>query len=316
MKKKIKIWITGPRGMVGSAIIRKLRIKKQFKILTESREKLNLLDQRSVDFWIKNKKPDIVIMTAAKVGGIYANDSYPAEFIYENLQIQNNIIDSSKKNKVKKLIFLGSSCIYPRNCKQPIKEKYLLNGKLEKTNQWYAIAKIAGIKMIQAYRKQYSCNFISLMPCNMYGPGDNYDELNSHVLASLIRKFYLAKKNKEDFVEVWGSGKPLREFMHVDDFADAVLCAMKKYNSDAPLNVGTRHELSISKLATLISKQINYKGKILYNKKFPDGTPRKILDSSKIRNLGWRPKINIIDGIKKTLKNFANESINNNSNKR
>lgn len=203
MKKK-KIWITGPRGMVGSAIVRKLSLKKQFKILYESREKLNLLNQQSVALWVKNKRPDIVIMTAAKVGGIYANDNYAGEFIYQNIQIQNNIIEASKINNVKKLIFLGSSCIYPRNCKQPIKERYLLTGALEKTNEWYAIAKIAGIKMIQAYRKQYKCNFISLMPCNMYGKGDNYDELNSHVLASLVRKFFLQKKIKKILLKSGG----------------------------------------------------------------------------------------------------------------
>ena len=303
MKKK-KIWITGPRGMVGSAIIRKLSLKKKFKILYESREKLNLLSQQSVALWVKKKKPDIVIMTAAKVGGIYANDNYAGEFIYQNIQIQNNIIEASKINNVKKLIFLGSSCIYPRNCKQPIKERYLLTGALEKTNEWYAIAKIAGIKMIQAYRKQYKCNFISLMPCNMYGTGDNYDELNSHVLASLVRKFYFAKQNKKNFVEIWGNGKPLREFMHVDDFADAVLFAMKKYNSDTPLNIGSGQELAISKLAKLISKTIKYKGKIIYNKKFPNGTPRKLLDSSKIKKLGWKSKIKLEAGIKDSIEDF------------
>ena len=304
MMKKKKIWITGPRGMVGSAIIRKLSLKKKFKILYESREKLNLLSQQSVALWVKKKKPDIVIMTAAKVGGIYANDNYAGEFIYQNIQIQNNIIEASKINNVKKLIFLGSSCIYPRNCKQPIKERYLLTGALEKTNEWYAIAKIAGIKMIQAYRKQYKCNFISLMPCNMYGKGDNYDELNSHVLASLVRKFYFAKQNKKNFVEIWGNGKPLREFMHVDDFADAVLFAMKKYNSDTPLNIGSGQELAISKLAKLISKTIKYKGKIIYNKKFPNGTPRKLLDSSKIKKLGWKSKIKLEAGIKDSIEDF------------
>ena len=243
-------------------------------------------------------------MTAAKVGGIYANDNFAGEFIYQNIQIQNNIIEASKINNVKKLIFLGSSCIYPRNCKQPIKERYLLTGALEKTNEWYAIAKIAGIKMIQAYRKQYKCNFISLMPCNMYGKGDNYDELNSHVLASLVRKFYIAKQNKKNFVEIWGNGKPLREFMHVDDFADAVLFAMKKYNSDTPLNIGSGQELAISKLAKLISKTIKYKGKIIYNKKFPNGTPRKLLDSSKIKKLGWKSKIKLEAGIKDSIEDF------------
>tara|TARA_B110001450_G_C17461075_1_gene416252 strand:+ start:5 stop:751 length:747 start_codon:yes stop_codon:yes gene_type:complete len=243
-------------------------------------------------------------MTAAKVGGIFANNQYPASFIYENLQIQSNIINGSKNSKVKKLIFIGSSCIYPKKSKQPIKEDYLLTGSLEKTNQWYAIAKIAGIKMIEAYRKQYKCNFISVMPCNMYGPNDNYDEKNSHVMAALIRKVVLAKNRADKKVEIWGSGKPLREFMHVDDFSDALIKIAKDYELDEPINVGTGHEISIAKLAKLIKKLINYNGIIFYNKKYPDGTFRKILESSKIKKLGWKSKIKLEVGIKDSIEDF------------
>ena len=242
-------------------------------------------------------------MTAAKVGGIFANNKYPADYINENLQIQTNIINASKNFNVNKLIFIGSSCIYPKKSKQPIKEDYLLSGTLEETNQWYAVAKIAGIKMIQGFRKQYKCNFVSVMPCNMYGPNDNYDEKNSHVMAALIRKFVIAKKNKQK-VEIWGSGKPLREFMHVDDFSDALIEVAKKYDSDEPINVGTGKEISISNLAKLIKKLSNYEGKIIYNKKYPDGTPRKVLNNSKIRKLGWSPKIILSSGIKDSINDF------------
>lgn len=300
---KNKIWLTSDKGMVGSAMARYLN-KNKIKYVSTNRKKLDLLDQKKVFRWLEINKPEIVFLTSAKVGGIYANDNYPAEFIYENLQIQNNIIEASKVFKVKKLVFLGSSCIYPRECKQPIKENYLLSGKLESTNQWYAIAKIAGIKMIQAYRKQYNCNFISLMPCNMYGPNDNYDKRNSHVFAALIKKFIIAKKENKKFVEIWGSGKPLREFLHVDDFARAIILASKKYNQSEPLNVGSGMEISILNLAKLISKTINYNGKIKFNRRYPDGTPRKILDTTKIKKLGWRPKISLVDGIKQSVKEF------------
>ena len=300
---KNKIWLTSDKGMVGSAMARYLN-KNKIKYVSTNRKKLDLLDQKKVFRWLEINKPEIVFLTSAKVGGIYANDNYPAEFIYENLQIQNNIIEASKVFKVKKLVFLGSSCIYPRECKQPIKENYLLSGKLESTNQWYAIAKIAGIKMIQAYRKQYNCNFISLMPCNMYGPNDNYDKRNSHVFAALIKKFIIAKKENKKFVEIWGSGKPLREFLHVDDFARAIILASKKYNQSEPLNVGSGMEISILNLAKLISKTINYNGKIKFNRRYPDGTPRKILDITKIKKLGWRPKISLVDGIKQSVKEF------------
>ena len=301
--KKNKIWLTSDKGMVGSALARILN-REKIKYISTNRNTLNLLDQKKVLLWFKKNRPKIVFMTAAKVGGIYANEKFAADFIYENLQIQNNIIEASKIFKVKKLIFLGSSCIYPRKSKQPIKEDELLNGKLEKTNQWYAVAKIAGIKMVEAYRKQYNCNFISLMPCNMYGPNDNYHPKNSHVLAALIKKFYLAKKNKKKKVEIWGTGKPLREFMHVDDFAEAIIIAAKKYNSAEPLNIGSGDEVSITKLAKMISIITKFEGKIIYNKKFPDGTPRKILDSSNIIKIGWKPKIKLYDGIFDTIKSF------------
>lgn len=309
---KNKIWLTSDKGMVGSAIARYF-IKNNISYTSTNRQKLNLLNQNKVFRWFKMNKPKIVFLTSAKVGGIYANDKYPAEFIYENLQIQNNVIEASKIFGVKKLIFLGSSCIYPRDCNQPIKEEYLLSGKLESTNQWYAIAKISGIKMIQAYRKQYNCNFISLMPSNLYGPNDNYDEKNSHVFAALIKKFVNAKKKNKKSVEIWGSGKPLREFLHVDDFVRAVILASKKYNKSEPLNVGSGTDISIMSLAKLISKIIDYNGKIKFNRKYPDGTPRKILDITKIKKLGWKPKITLKNGIKMTIKNLINENIDNTS---
>ena len=300
---KSKIWLTSDNGMVGSALAKHFQ-KYKISYLATNRKKLNLLDQKKVFKWLEINKPEVVFLTSAKVGGIYANDNYPAEFIYENLQIQNNIIEASKKYGVKKLVFLGSSCIYPRECKQPIKENYLLTGSLENTNQWYAIAKIAGIKMTQAYREQYNCDFISLMPCNMYGPNDNYDKKNSHVFAALIKKFVLAKKENKKFVEIWGSGKPLREFLHVDDFVRAIILASKKYNKSEPLNVGSGREISITDLAKLISKTVKFNGKIKFNRRYPDGTPRKILDITKIKKLGWRPKISLEDGIKQSIKEF------------
>ena len=305
-KKILKVWITGATGMVGSSLEKILKKNKNTKILKPTRKILDLTDQKEVMKWVKKNKPDHVYMTAAVVGGIFANSNYPAEFIYKNLQIQNNVIEASRIAKIKKLVFLGSSCIYPRNSKQPIKEEYLMTGSLEKTNQWYAIAKISGIKMIQAYRKQYDCNFISLMPCNMYGPNDNYHKKNSHVFAALIKKFVTAKKENKKFVEIWGSGKPLREFLHVDDFSRAIILASKKYNKPEPLNVGSGREISIIDLAKLISKIVNYKGKIKFNRKYPDGTPRKILDITKIKKLGWKPKISLEEGIKLSVKEYKN----------
>ena len=246
-------------------------------------------------------------MSAAKVGGIYANDNYPGEFIYENIQIQNNIIEGARIYKIKKLIFIGSSCIYPRNCKQPIKEEYLLTGKLEDTNQWYATAKIAGLKMVEAYKKQYNLNFVSVMPCNMYGPKDNYDEKNSHVMAALIRKFCIAKKNQKRVVKVWGTGKPLREFLYVDDFSKAVLKIINKYSDAEPINIGTGKEISIINLAKKISKLTGFTGKILLDRRYPDGTPRKVLNIKKIKKLGWRPLTSLDTGIKNSINDFNKE---------
>ena len=310
-----KIWITGPNGMVGRSLIKLLK-KNKVKLLCPNRKKLNLLEQEKVRKWVKKNKPDLVFMTAAKVGGIYANNKFPGDFIYTNLQIQNNIIEASRIYKVKKLMFIGSSCIYPRNSKQPIKEKYLLTGELEKTNQWYAIAKISGIKLIQAYRKQFGCNFISVMPTNMYGPNDNYDDKSSHVLASLVKKFCIAKEYNYKNVIVWGSGKPLREFLYVDDFSKALIKVAEKYDSNEPINIGSGHEISILNLAKMISNILNYKGKIILDKSYPDGTPRKILDSTKIKKLGWKPETILKKGIKSVITNYTNENFSNNSHKR
>ena len=304
-KKLKKVWITGPNGMVGSSLIRNL--KKKYKILSINKKKLNLLNQKKVFDYIKKNKPDIIIMSAAKVGGIYANDNYPGEFIYENIQIQNNIIEGARIYKIKKLIFIGSSCIYPRNCKQPIKEEYLLTGKLEETNQWYATAKIAGLKMVEAYKKQYNLNFVSVMPCNMYGPKDNYDENNSHVMAALIRKFCIAKKKQKRIVKVWGTGKPLREFLYVDDFSKAVLKIINKYSDAEPINIGTGKEISIINLAKKISKLTGFTGKILLDSRYPDGTPRKVLNIKKIKKLGWRPLTSLDTGIKNSINDFNKE---------
>jgi GDP-L-fucose synthase len=298
--KNKTIWVTGPNGMVGKALIKELEGKCK-KILYASKNKLNLTNQIKVDNWVKKNKPDVIIMTAAKVGGIYANNYFPGEFIYDNLLIQTNIIESARVNKTKKLLFIGSSCIYPKNSKQPIKEKYLLSGELEKTNEWYAVAKISGIKMIQAYRRQYGCDFISLMPCNMYGPNDNYHPKNSHVLAALIKKFVDADIKKSKKVEVWGTGKPLREFLHVSDFAKAIIFCLEKYSNEEPINVGSGEEIKIIDLATKIAKLCNYKGSITLNKTYPDGTYRKILDSKKINKLGWKAKIKLNKGLKEVI---------------
>ena len=312
--KNQKIWITSGRGMLGIALTNLFK-KKKIKFISSNKDILDLRKKTSVIKWLKKKKPDIIILNAALVGGIYANNKYPVNFLKDNLEISLNVLEAAAKLKIKKLIYIGSSCIYPKFSKQPIKEQYLLTGSLEETNQWYAIAKIAGIKLCQAYRKQKNLNFISLMPCNMYGPADNYHPKNSHVLAALIRKFVLAKKNKDTEVEIWGSGRPLREFMHVNDFAESIIIALKKYNGFEPLNVGSGEEVSIQKLSLIIAKLTGFKGKIYYNKKYPDGVARKVLNSKKIKNLGWRPKIKLKNGIKMTIKNFINENINNTSHK-
>ena len=311
INKKSKIFIAGHKGMVGSAITR-LLIQKGYKnLILKSREELSLLNQQKVMEFYEFYKPDYVFVCAAKVGGIQANNVYRGEFIYENLQIQNNLIHYASVNKVKKLLFLGSSCIYPKQCPQPIKEEYLLTGLLEKTNEPYALAKIAGINMCESYFSQYGDEFYSIMPTNIYGPNDNYDLNNGHVFAALIRKFYEAKLRNIEDVVIWGTGKPKREFIHVDDVAKAALFVMnfdiKKFYEQGLsfLNVGSGNEISIIDLAKLIAKKINYLGQIKFDKSKPDGTPRKILDCSKINDFGWKSTILLSDGIDLTYKDYA-----------
>ena len=304
MNKNSSIYIAGHNGMVGSAIFRKLLDQGFNNIITKSFNELDLRVQKDVNSFFESSKPEYVFLAAAKVGGIYANNKFKAEFIYDNLMIQNNIIHASHVNKVKKLLFLGSSCIYPKLSPQPISEKYLLSGYLEPTNKPYAIAKIAGIEMCETYRFQYGCNFISAMPTNLYGTNDNYHPQNSHVLPALVRKVVLAKRNNEPNVIVWGSGSPMREFLHVNDLADATIFLMNNYNSSELINVGSGEEVTIRELIYLITSIIGYEGKIIFDNDKPDGTPRKMLDSSKIKSLGWEPKINLKEGIKKTVKEF------------
>ena len=291
-----KIWVPGSSGMVSSSIIRKLK-SENLNFIATNREEVDLLSQTDVNLFYKNYNPDVVILSAAKVGGIYANSNKPADFIYENLLIQSNVIHGAKLNNIKKLIFLGSSCIYPKECPQPIKEVYLLTSTLEKSNEAYAIAKIAGLKMCQAYRYQYGCDFISLMPTNLYGPNDNFDPKNSHVPAALISRFHKAKVNNDKNVVVWGTGKPLREFLHVDDLADASVFLLKNYSNSLPINVGTGSDISIQEFSKKISKVVGYKGQISFDTSMPDGTMKKRLDVSRINSLGWSHKINLDDGL-------------------
>lgn len=299
MEKNSSIYVAGHRGMVGSAILRKLQQEGFRNIVVRTSKELNLCDQPAVKKFFAKEKPEYVFLAAAKVGGIQANNTYRANFIYENLMIQNNVIHSAYETQVKKLLFLGSSCIYPKFAPQPLKEEYLLTGLLEPTNEPYAIAKIAGIKMCDAYRVQYGCNFISAMPTNLYGPNDNYDLNNSHVLPALLRKFHEAKKNKAPSVEIWGSGTPKRELLHVDDCADACLFLMTNYNDFGHVNIGTGEDISITDLALLIKKIAEYEGGLQYNTSRPDGTPRKLMDVSKIHAMGWKHKIGLEEGIRK-----------------
>ena len=297
-----KIFIAGHNGMVGSAIKRKF-IQEGFKnILTFSSNELDLRDQISVEEFYKKEKPDFVILAAAKVGGIHANNKYKAEFIYDNLMIESNVIHFAYKNNVKKLLFLGSSCIYPKESLQPIKEEYLLSGHLEPTNKAYAIAKIAGIELCKSYREQYGCNFISAMPTNLYGTNDNYHLENSHVIPALLRKVFLAKKNNDPFVIVWGSGKPRRDFLNVDDLANACYLLMNEYDEAEPINIGSGNDISITELTYLIMEELDYNGEVKFDKSKPDGTMLKLLDNSKIKSLGWVPKIKIREGIRKAIK--------------
>jgi GDP-L-fucose synthase len=301
MEKDAKIYVAGHRGMVGSAILRGLYEKGYNNIIFRKSNELDLRNQTQVSDFFKKERPDYVFLAAAKVGGILANNVYRGEFLYENLMIQNNVIHSSYLTGVKKLMFLGSSCIYPKLAPQPLKEEYLLTGLLETTNEPYAIAKIAGIKMCDAYRAQYGCNFISVMPTNLYGPNDNYDLQNSHVLPALIRKFLTAKKNNDPSVILWGTGAPLREFLHADDLADACLFLMDEFNEEGLVNIGTGVDLSILDLAKMVQKVVGYEGKIEQDTTKPDGTPRKLMDVSKLHSMGWQHKISLEEGIKSVV---------------
>jgi GDP-L-fucose synthase len=307
MNKLSKIFIAGHRGMVGSAITRKLTELGYTNLILRSSKELDLIRQSDVEEFFRAERPDYVFLAAAKVGGIHANNTYRADFIYNNLMIESNIINSSWKFGVKKLLFLGSSCIYPKLAKQPLKEKYLLSDYLEKTNEPYAIAKISGIKLCESYNIQYGTNFISGMPTNLYGPNDNYDLNNSHVLPALINKFHDAKASSRSEVEVWGSGTPLREFLHVDDLADACYFLMKNYNQNEIVNIGSGKEITIKDLANLISEIVGFEGKIVFNTEKPDGTPRKLLDVSKLKKLGWSSKISLEEGITSVYREYLNQ---------
>lgn len=304
LEKNAKIYIAGHRGMVGSAIYRKLEKEGYQNLVVRGSQELDLRNQQAVADFFEAEKPDYVFLAAAKVGGIVANNTYRADFLYENLAIQNNVIHNAYLTGVKKLMFLGSSCIYPKLAPQPLKEDYLLTGTLEPTNEPYAIAKIAGIKMCDAYRDQYGCNFISVMPTNLYGYNDNYHPQNSHVLPALIRKVHEAKINNEKQITVWGSGSPLREFLFADDLADACYFLMQNYDERHLINIGTGHDLSIKDLALLIKEVLNYEGELVFDTTKPDGTPRKLMDVSKLHNLGWKHKIELPEGIALAYQDF------------
>ena len=317
MNSNDKIYVAGHNGMVGSAIVKKLREKGFINIVTQSSSELNLTNQQEAHNFLQNEKPDYVVIAAAKVGGIYANDSHPAEFIYQNLMIEANLIHGSYLAGVNNLLFLGSSCIYPKESQQPIKEEYLLSGHLEPTNEPYALAKIAGIKLCESYNRQYGTDYRSIMPTNLYGPNDNFHPENSHVIPALIRKFHEAKVEKKPFVEVWGSGKPMREFLHVDDMADASIYIMnlnKKLLEKevspmlSHINIGTGVDITIKGVAQIVKEVVGFYGEVVFNTKMPDGTERKLLDVSKIENLGWKHTIALKDGLKETYKWFLNNN--------
>jgi GDP-L-fucose synthase len=334
MEKNARIYVAGHRGLVGSAILRKLRAEGYSNLLVRTHKELDLMRQAKVESFFKTEKPEYVFLAAAKVGGILANNTYPAEFIYQNLSIQSHVIHNAYRAGVKKLLFLGSSCIYPRDCSQPMKEEYLLSGKLEQTNESYAIAKIAGIKMCQSYNRQYGTRFISVMPTNLYGPGDNFDLDMSHALPAMIRKFHEARVSDESqvtvrqahgpeqsrrasdkqrsdkkIVTIWGTGSPRREFLHVDDLADACVFLMKHYDESEIINIGVGKDLSISELADLIKEIVGFKGNIHYDSSRPDGTPRKLLDVGKLEALGWQPKISLRQGIEMTYRWYVEEEV-------
>lgn len=307
MEKSAKIYIAGHRGMVGSAIKRALEKKGFSNFICRTSKELDLKNQEAVNNFFDAEKPDYVFVAAAKVGGILANNTYRADFLYDNLMIEANIIQAAYHFKVKKMLFLGSSCIYPKLAPQPLKEEYLLTGLLEPTNEPYAIAKIAGIKMADAFRDQYGCNFISAMPTNLYGPNDNYDLNNSHVLPALLRKFHHAKVNNQTEVEIWGTGSPLREFLHVDDLADACLFLMENFNEKGFVNVGYGEDISIKDLAYLIKEVVGFEGELVFDESKPDGTPRKLMDNSKINNMGWSPKISLKKGVSMVYDDVKNQ---------
>ncbi len=304
MEKQAKIYVAGHRGMVGSAIVRKLQSLGYTNLLLKTSAELDLRDQVKVAEFFATEKPDYVFLAAAKVGGIVANNTYRADFLYENLAIQNNIIHASFVNKVKKLQFLGSSCIYPKLAPQPLKESYLLSGYLEETNEPYAIAKIAGIKMCEAYRAQYGCDFISVMPTNLYGPNDNYDLENSHVLPAMIRKFHEAKERGDASMTLWGSGAPMREFLHADDLAEACVYLMETYSDAELVNIGTGIDVTIKELAETVKEIVGFSGVIQWDRTRPDGTPRKLMDVSKLHSLGWKHKIELKEGISLAYQDF------------
>ncbi len=294
-----RVFVAGHRGMVGQALVRRLA-QENVEVLTASRIEADLTNQLTVNQWMQQNKPDVVFLAAAKVGGIYANDIYPAQFLYENLMIEANVIHAAHVNAVEKLVFLGSTCIYPKLASQPINEDALLTGPLEPTNEWYAIAKIAGIKLCQAYRKQYGRDFISAQPTNLYGPGDNYDLKNSHVLPALLRKAHQAKTSRARELVVWGTGTPLREFLHVDDLADATVHLAKNYSGDVPINLGSGHEISIGGLAKLVTQIVGFEGTLTFDTSKPDGTPRKLADTTRLQQLGWHHARSIEEGVRQT----------------
>lgn len=309
MQKDSKIYVAGHRGMVGSAIVRRLEKEGFHNIITRTSKELDLRNQLAVSEFFANEKPEYVFLAAAKVGGIVANNTYRAEFLYDNLQLQNNVIHYSYVNGVKKLMFLGSSCIYPKLAEQPLKEDYLLTGVLEPTNEPYAIAKIAGIKMCESYRAQYGCNFISVMPTNLYGYNDNYHPQNSHVLPALIRKFHEAKVEGKSEVEIWGTGSPLREFLFSDDLADACFFLMQNYDEQQFINIGVGHDISIKDLALLVKRIVGFEGELSFNTAKPDGTPRKLMDVSKLHSLGWKHKIELAEGTEMAYEDFLKKEI-------
>ncbi len=311
MNKNSKIYVAGHRGLVGSAIVRNLQEKGFNNIICRTHKELDLTNQNEVRKFFEEERPEYVFLAAAKVGGIHANNTYPADFIYENLMIQNNVIKAAHDFEVKKLLFLGSTCIYPKMAPQPIKEDYLLTGSLEETNEAYAVAKIAGLEMCKFFKRQYGDNFISCMPTNLYGPNDNFDLKNSHVLPALIRKFHEAKVNNSEVVEVWGTGKPLREFLYVDDMADACVFLMENYDGEQHVNIGTGVEVSIRELAETVKEVVGFEGELVFNTDMPDGTPRKLTTVDKLNELGWKHRVNLNEGINLAyrwfMENFKND---------